>query len=136
MKKTERQLTIPVIGITCANCATTIERNVKKVEGVREAPVNLGNEKVTVTYDPKVTGPQAIIQRIERAGYSVPIATLELPITGMTCANCVAAVERTLNKKTPGVVEATVNFATERTNVLKGAVHIIIFASYIILIFD
>ena len=43
--------------------------------------------------------------------------TIELPITGMTCANCVATVERALNKKTPGVVEASVNFATERATV-------------------
>lgn len=124
MKDIQQQITIPIIGITCANCATTIERNVKKVEGVRQAPVNLSTERVTVTYDPHITGLQAIIERIERAGYHVPIETLELPITGMTCANCVATVERALNKKTPGVIEATVNFATERASVqyIPGAV--------------
>jgi P-type Cu+ transporter len=42
--------------------------------------------------------------------------TVDLPITGMTCANCVRTVERTLNK-TDGVVEANVNFATERASV-------------------
>jgi len=113
----KKQLTIPVIGMTCANCAATIERNAKKEEGVSEAAVNLSNEKVTVTYDSTAATPQAIIERIERAGYSVPLATLELSITGMTCANCVSTVERTLNKKLPGVIEATVNFATEKATV-------------------
>ena len=41
---------------------------------------------------------------------------VELPITGMTCANCVATVERTL-RKTPGVEAASVNYASERANV-------------------
>ncbi|MCB0154806.1 MAG: copper-translocating P-type ATPase [Anaerolineae bacterium] len=115
---------MPVVGITCANCATTIERNAKKVAGVSEAAVNLSTDKVQVTYDPGLTNPQAIIERIERAGYQVPLATLELPITGMTCANCVATVERTLNKKVPGILAASVNFATEKATVkyIPGAV--------------
>ena len=112
-----QQLTLPILGITCANCATTIERNAQKVEGVASATVNLSTDKVQVSYDPQVTTLPAIIERIERAGYRVPLATLDLPITGMTCANCVTTVERTLNKKVPGVVEATVNFATEKATI-------------------
>ncbi len=42
---------------------------------------------------------------------------VELPITGMTCANCVATVERALRRKVPGVVSAAVNLATERATV-------------------
>ncbi len=37
-----------------------------------------------------------------------------LPITGMSCANCAANIERALYKKTTGIVTASVNFATER----------------------
>jgi len=120
----EKQLTMPVIGMTCANCVAAVERNSKKVEGVSEAVVNFSTEKVTLTYDPAVAQPQSVIERIERAGYQVPVATLELPITGMTCANCVATVERTLNKKVPGILEAAVNFATEKATVkyIPGAV--------------
>jgi Cu+-exporting ATPase len=40
-----------------------------------------------------------------------------LAVTGMTCANCAANIERALNKKTPGVVTAAVNFAAERVSV-------------------
>jgi Cu+-exporting ATPase len=120
----ETQLTLPVLGMTCANCATTVERNAKKEAGVSEAAVNLASEKVTVVFDPSLTKPQAVIDRIEHAGYRVPTATLELPITGMTCANCSATVERTLNNKVPGVVEAVVNLATEKATVryVPGAV--------------
>ncbi len=117
MMAPQKQITMPVLGMTCANCAVTIERNAKKVEGVNEAVVNFGTEKVTVTYDPALATPQAIIARIERAGYKIPTAILELPITGMTCANCANTVERTLNKKVPGIVEANVNFATEKVTI-------------------
>jgi len=40
--------------------------------------------------------------------------TITFPVTGMTCANCAANIERALNKKISGVVNASVNFATER----------------------
>ncbi len=39
---------------------------------------------------------------------------VELPITGMTCANCAMNIERALKRKTPGVLGASVNFASER----------------------
>jgi Cu+-exporting ATPase len=71
---TQTQITLPVIGMTCANCVATVERNAKKVAGVSAAVVNFGTEKVTVTYDPDIATPQAIIERIERAGYHVPPA--------------------------------------------------------------
>ncbi|MCB9101667.1 MAG: copper-translocating P-type ATPase [Anaerolineales bacterium] len=119
-----QKITLPVIGITCANCAATIERNAKKVNGVDDAVVNFGSEKVTISYDPATTTLNSVIERIERAGYQIPVATIDLPITGMTCANCVSTVERTLNKKVPGVIEAAVNFATEKATVryIPGAV--------------
>jgi P-type Cu+ transporter len=43
--------------------------------------------------------------------------TVDLPVIGMTCANCSAAVERTLNKRVPGVESATVNLAAETATV-------------------
>ncbi len=114
---------MPVIGMTCANCVAAVERGTKKVKGVNDVVVNFGTEKVTVTYDPATATPQQMVDRIARAGYQVPVATLELAITGMTCANCVNTVERALNKVT-GIVEAGVNFATEKATIkyIPGAV--------------
>ncbi|MBP6876104.1 MAG: copper-translocating P-type ATPase [Candidatus Eisenbacteria bacterium] len=42
---------------------------------------------------------------------------VELPVIGMTCAACVATVERTLRKKTPGTLDAEVNLATETATI-------------------
>ena len=120
----EKQLTLPVIGMTCANCVAAVERNAKKAEGVTEASVNFAAEKVTVTYDPDVTGAGAVtadvIARIHRAGYEVPTAEVDLPLLGMTCANCAATIERRLNK-VDGVIEASVNLANERATVRYAA---------------
>src|SRR5215210_8247744 len=45
------------------------------------------------------------------------LAGITIPVTGMTCASCVRRVERALSKKA-GVMEASVNFAAEKTNVV------------------
>ena len=116
----EKQLTLPVIGMTCANCVAAVERNARKAGGVTDAAVNFASEKVTVTYDPEVIGAagvtQDVIARIRRAGYDVPTAEIELPLLGMTCTNCAATIERRLNK-VEGVIEASVNYANERATV-------------------
>ena len=120
---TQKQLTLPVLGMTCANCVAAVERSAKKVAGVQEATVNFASEKVTVAYDPAVAAPKAVIDRIERAGYKVPTADIELPLLGMTCANCAQTIERRLNKL-DGVLSATVNYASEKAviNYAMGAV--------------
>lgn len=120
MSTNEQQITLPVVGMTCANCVLSVERNAKKVEGVTDATVNFASEKVTVTFDPAKSDLKTIatgvIERVERAGYTIPTATVELPLLGMTCANCANTIQRRLNK-TEGVVEATVNYANERATV-------------------
>jgi Cu+-exporting ATPase len=113
----ETKITLPVTGMHCANCSTTIERNLRKLDGVAEANVNYATEKATVFFDADVLNEDAIIEKIEDVGYGVATARIDLPITGMTCTNCAATIERTLNKKVPGVTSATVNFATEKASV-------------------
>ncbi|RJX28422.1 MAG: copper-translocating P-type ATPase [Desulfarculus sp.] len=117
-----RKIELPIVGMTCANCAATVERTLnKKVPGVTAASVNFGTESATVEYDPEQTSPQDMAAAVAKAGYTliVPEAKkhVELPIVGMTCANCAATVERTLNKKVPGVIAATVNFGSETASV-------------------
>ncbi len=112
-----KTVVIPVTGMTCANCAMNIERGLKKEAGVVEAGVNFASEQASVTYDPNKTKLSDIVERIRKAGYGVTAARLEFPVTGMTCANCSANIERTLNKRTPGVLNASVNFASERASI-------------------
>jgi Cu+-exporting ATPase len=118
-----KQVNLPVTGMTCANCSLTIERNLKRLEGVEGAAVNLASEKASVIYDPSVVKEGDFLALIRDIGYDVPTAKAELPITGMTCANCALTIERTLGRL-DGVVSASANFATERASVeyLPGVV--------------
>ncbi len=114
---TEQKFTLPITGMTCANCAANIERGVKKLKGVAEANVNFAAENAAVSFDPQQLQLRDVIEKIHNSGFGVSTAKVEMPVTGMTCANCAANIERALNKKTPGVVNAAVNFATERVSV-------------------
>ena len=118
-----KQVSLPVTGMTCANCSLTIERNLKRMDGVAEAAVNLATEKATVTYDPATVNEGQFLALIRDIGYDVPTARAELPVTGMTCANCAGTIERTLGRL-DGVVAASANYASERASVeyLPGVV--------------
>ena len=122
----EHTVTLPIGGMTCANCAANIERTLNKLGGIEQAAVNFASEQAKVRFDSEQLKVTDIIARVERAGYSVPASHVDLPLTGMTCANCAANIERVLNKKVEGVVQASVNFATERASVdyLAGLVSI------------
>ena len=120
---TTKQVSLPVTGMTCANCSLTVERNLKRMDGVAEAAVNLATEKATVTYDPAAVTEGQFLALIRDIGYDVPTAKAELPVTGMTCANCASTIERTLGRL-GGVVAASANYASERVSVeyLPGVV--------------
>jgi Cu+-exporting ATPase len=113
----EQNITLPISGMTCANCAMNIERSLKKLDGVSDAAVNFASEQASVTYNETQLGATDIVNAVSKAGFSVVPARVDLPIQGMTCANCAMTIERTLKKKVPGVVDASVNFASERASV-------------------
>jgi P-type Cu+ transporter len=124
----EQTLEIGVGGMTCAACVGRIERGLNKITGVQTASVNLATERATVTFNPEATTPRALLEKIEEIGYEPLTQTIELGVTGMTCAACVGRVERAL-KKLDGVLEANVNLATERATVKlipaqAGAAHL------------
>ena len=112
---------IPVEGMSCASCVSSIEKAVAKVPGVDKVLVNLATERADVTFKAAPDMP-AVIDAIRKAGYDVPSGSADLAIEGMTCASCVSKVEKALNA-VPGVTRASVNLATERAHVdLAGQV--------------
>ncbi len=112
---------IPVEGMSCASCVSSIEKAVAKVPGVDKVLVNLATERADVTFKAAPDMP-AVIDAIRKAGYDVPSGSTDLAIEGMTCASCVSKVEKALNA-VPGVTRASVNLATERAHVeLAGQV--------------
>ena len=114
-----KEMSIKVTGMTCAMCVATIEKALKSLEGVLEANVNLGTETATVKYDPDRVSPEQIVRAIEDTGYGVARERKEVvvKIGGMTCAMCVATIEKAL-KSLEGVLEVSVNLGTESARVV------------------
>jgi P-type Cu+ transporter len=116
-----KTLDVPVLGMTCASCVGRVEKAIRAAPGVRSAAVNLAAERARVEMD--VGGSAAAVaEAIRGVGYEPIERTVELTIRGMTCASCVGRVERAL-KAAPGVLDASVNLATERAtvSVFEGA---------------
>lgn len=113
------QRRFPVTGMTCASCVRRVESAIKAAPGVISASVNLATESADVALS-RGADPAPVIAAIQRAGYDVPAETIQIDIDGMTCASCVARVEKAI-AATPGVVSAAVNLATGRATVQASA---------------
>ena len=113
---TTKEIKLPVTGMTCAMCVKNVERSLKKAEGVADVSVNLATEQATVHYDNAQLKTVDLVSRLEKSGYGVAAASIDLPITGMTCAMCQKNVARALSKA-EGVLSASVNLASEKATV-------------------
>ena len=71
------QLDLPITGMTCASCATRIEKKLNRIEGV-DATVNYALERASVTFDPEAVAPEDLLSAVRAAGYD---ATLPMPET-------------------------------------------------------
>ena len=111
-----KHLTLPITGMTCANCVAAVERNLKKVNGVAEANVNLSSERATVTFDPQLAALPDLIGRVERAGYHIAEGEADLIVQQMSDDNDARRLQKTLTGM-EGVLEAQVAFVTGRARV-------------------
>ncbi len=111
-----KQLTLPITGMTCANCVATVERNLKKLDGVNSAVVNLSSERATVDFDSAKLGITDMIARVNRAGYGVATGEAEIIIKRLSDDNDARRLEKSL-AGLEGVLEAQVNYASEKARV-------------------
>ena len=110
------KLDLTISGMRCASCVTRIEKGLSKVPGVVGAKVNFGAEKAIIEYDSIEAHPSDLVRTVKELGYEALTKKVILPVLGMSCASCVDRVQSALNA-TPGVIEATVNFATEKASI-------------------
>ncbi len=111
---------LSVRGMSCASCVAKIEKAVTRLAGVQSASVNLAAERASVTYEPARLGAGEIAKAIEDLGYEVPLEKVTFSVQGMSCASCVAKIERALHT-VPGVARASVNLGTEKATVETAA---------------
>ncbi|WP_080422957.1 heavy metal translocating P-type ATPase [Burkholderia ubonensis] len=129
-------IVLTVDGMHCGGCAGRVQRALAGVPGVVDAAVDLADRSATVSAHDTVD-PARLVEAVSDAGYRATLresadtserhadaapatAPIELEIEGMTCASCVARVEKAL-AGVPGVTRASVNLATERATVDAAA---------------
>ena len=115
-KGSGQRVILPIRGMSCASCAVNIEKGLSQVQGVVDASVNFATEKAIVTFDPDHATLGDLTKTVKDLGYEAAVERITVPVRGMSCASCVEKVQTAL-KNVPGVVKASVNFATEKATV-------------------
>lgn len=111
-----RQLTLPITGMYCANCVTTIERNLKRVKGVQAASVNLASERAVVRFDPTQAGLGDMVSMVARAGYGIAAGNADLLINRLADGTDARRLEKVL-QRLEGVLQVQVSLARESVRV-------------------
>ena len=106
-------------GMSCASCASSIEKIVGKISGVRNVSVNLATEKMFIESEEDVST-EDIEQTIKKAGYFAKLVDNNVStfsLEGMSCASCARNIENIVGKVS-GVQSVSVNLATEKMTVI------------------
>lgn len=78
-----KQISLPITGMDCANCATAVERSINKIEGIDQVNVNLASERATFEH---INGDKAIfdvIEKVKKAGYGIAVGEARLLVSGL-----------------------------------------------------
>jgi Cu+-exporting ATPase len=122
IQKSSEKIQLSISGMTCAGCVRKIETSITSLEGVENASVNLITAEAKVIFDPLLANVPLIIKKVEDVGYSAKevieneAGEIDLDLDGMTCASCVAKIEKGI-KKLDGIQYASVNLTTEKAHV-------------------
>ncbi|UNZ00229.1 heavy metal translocating P-type ATPase [Zhouia spongiae] len=101
---------LPLEEVESEHCALIVEKGLAQVKGIETHKVELNNRRAAITVNNEEVIPEAV-KAIKDLGYGVTTVKNTFPVLGMTCASCAASAESIVTYE-PGVVNATVNFAT------------------------
>lgn len=101
---------IPLADVDSEHCALIVEKGLAQVKGVENPKVEINNRRAALTIASNETIGVAV-KAVKDLGYGVPTVKNSFPVLGMTCASCAGSAESIVTHA-PGVVNASVNFAT------------------------
>lgn len=111
-----KHVTLPITGMTCANCVAAVERNLKKADGVKTAHVNLSSERASVEIDPQLASIKDLLFQVEKAGYGIASGEANFLIQGMSDDNDARFLENKISVQ-DGVLGARVSSVSEKMQV-------------------
>ncbi|MGE0849719.1 MAG: heavy metal translocating P-type ATPase [Hyphomicrobiaceae bacterium] len=110
------EIELRIGGMHCPHCPTSIERALRKLDGVSVAHVNLANQTAYAVYDPSRVKVLDLVKAIRAAGYNAGAATTRVRIESMHCSSCVTRIELAL-RTTPGVISARASAFTNAVDI-------------------
>ncbi len=113
------RIDLPVTGMTCGACSARVEKGLKSLPQVSDASVNFATGKARVQMASDLAPSDQLdilLQKVQQIGYAVKSDSLRFKIEGMSCASCVAKIEKYL-QTTMGVLKASVNLASEKASI-------------------
>jgi len=108
-----KKIILPIKGMTCANCVSTIERNLIKLDGVEDVAVNLSSERAAVGFNKTEVQIKDIVEKIKRAGYDIAAAEGEFILKTSPDTSDANRIRRVLGK-IDGVLGVDVNLSSDK----------------------
>jgi len=101
---------LPLEDVESEHCALIVDKGLSKVEGIQSHKVELNNRRAAITVNDEEVVAKAV-KTVKDLGYGITTVKATFPVLGMTCASCANSAQ-SIVKSEPGVVDASVNFAT------------------------
>ncbi|MFU8792617.1 MAG: heavy metal translocating P-type ATPase [Acholeplasmataceae bacterium] len=110
-----------ITGMTCASCAQSIDRVLRRQDGILDVNINLATDQAIISFDETKLSNDGVIEAIESVGYDADIIkdeekTITMRVEGMTCATCANNVDHAI-KSLDGIIKANVNLANDKVTV-------------------
>jgi Cu+-exporting ATPase len=114
------QTEFAIQGMTCSACSTRLEKMLSRAAGVQEALVNFATEKAAVKFDAKLTSIAALVDVVDRTGFSVGTDQVAIHVRDLKStadAQCLVAALELIN----GVVGTSADVAARQVDVIVVA---------------
>lgn len=111
----KKRIVLKIEGMHCANCALTIEKNIKKLDGILDASVSFASEKALVEFDPKSVDVEDIEEAVRSAGYDVAYERVVLKVSGLRDQMDATVLEEKI-RKVDGIRNVSVNYISSQVN--------------------
>lgn len=118
----DKNIYIPLEGVESEHCALIVDKGLAGIPALESHHVELNNNRAVIQSDDAGAAGLAV-EAIRGLGYGVPTVKAVYPVLHMTCASCAISAE-SMVKAVPGVVKASVNYASAELTVeyLPGSV--------------
>ena len=110
------RIVLPIQGMTCASCVSTVQGALGKVPGVEDVAVNLATETASVAYAPREQSGADMTKAVSEVGYGTAVDSAVLSVPGLSDASAAQSVESRLSR-VEGVLSVSANPAAEQVTV-------------------